>query len=413
MLSELRAIMPLPALFQVADVLLAGEIHSWISGVLPCPPSCFEGAVKYTQPLDIAHGLAQAIERGLDNRSHVGIAQADIRSYYDSLNVPALAWWLHEEGMAIAWASAIARLQLAPTLYLRVGHEKACIDTRAHGSLTGSRVAGALGRIPVLHVLNQRAPLWEACGFQADSVLTVATYVDNMYSISTNIENAVDIMEDLERCLEQNWGLQIKSASRSVMLAAGRKAPPSHDCDKWPVRDVFTVLGHRLDHRGSAWPCWANTKRTMWGAFYKTCGSQAFRRLPMNMQLCTLNRCVLPVCEYRCTRWPFHTSLEEDVNRVQRKMTSILAKVPRTASESDEAYFRRRRREVGVLCKQQGLWALRWAQRVVSCSSGEAKTGSHYGASGLQLGLALASIQARPVLDGMSACQSPRQHSTV
>ena len=301
---------------------------------------------------------------GLDDRSHLAIAQADIRQYYDSLNVPSLAWWLHQEGLGIGWASAIARLQLVPKINLRAGEESACIEGRTSGSLTGSRVAGALGRIPVMHVLDQRAPLWEAAGYKTDTVLTVATFVNNLYAISSNIFNAVDIMEDLERHLASNWGLQIKATSRSVLVAAGRQVPEAHNSEKWPVQNVFTVLGHRLDNRGSAWPCWEATKRSMWGAFYKTCGSQACRRLPMKMKLRTLKRCVLPVCEFRCTRWPFHETLAEDVNRVQRKMTSILVKVPRPAGEPDEEYFRRRHREVGVLCRGEGLWAHRWAKRV-------------------------------------------------
>ena len=36
-------------------------------------------------------------------------------------------------------------------------------------------------------------------------------------------------------------------------------------CVEKKMRDVFPVLGHRLDNRGSAWPCWEATKRSMWG----------------------------------------------------------------------------------------------------------------------------------------------------
>ena len=148
-------------------------------------------------------------------------------------------------------------------------------------------------------------------------------------------------------------------------MAAGRTVPETHNLQKWPVQDVFPVLGHRLDNRGSAWPCWEATKRSMWGAFYKTCGSQTCTRLPIKMKMRTLKRCVLPVCEFRCTRWPYHETLAEDVNRVQRKMTAILCKVPRVPGELDEEYFRRRHRHVGHMCRAEGLWAHRWAKRVV------------------------------------------------
>ena len=253
---------------------------------------------------------------------------------------------------------------MVPSICLSVGAQTARVEGRSSGSLTGSRVAGALGRIPVMSVLDKRAPLWANCGFQAASALTVATYVDNIYSVSGSVLGAVDILEDVERHLASDWGLQIKSSSRSVLTAAGRAIPDGHDAMKWPVQDIFPVLGHRLDSRGSSWPCWERTKQSMWGAFYRTCGAQGYKQLPHKLQNRTLNRCILPILEYRCTRWSYQETLAEDIDRVQRKMFSILAKVPRQAGENDDTYFRRRRRQVSVTCKTHGLWSIRFAERI-------------------------------------------------
>ena len=58
-------------------------------------------------------------------------------------------------------AAAAARHQLLPKVSLRVGDIDADLGKRSRGSLTGSRVAGALGRIPVEAMLGKMS---EAAG---------------------------------------------------------------------------------------------------------------------------------------------------------------------------------------------------------------------------------------------------------
>ena len=363
--EELRCIVPLPSILQVADVLLAAEINDFVNAVLPCPDCCFEGAVKFTQPLDIAHGLSLGLERGLDDHSNLGIAQADIRQYYDSLNVLQLALWLHHEGLSKAWAAAIVRMQMLPALTLCTGDCKSTVAVRSNGSLTGSRVAGALGRIPVMSVVSQRSFLWKALGFKLeDSALAVCTYVDNLYSIAHTPADAIAILEDFELHLQLNWGLTIKPSSRAVFVPRRLDIAEDHDMEKWPVRSHFPVLGHLLDAAGSSWPCWQNTKRNMWRAFFSNCTGTLVKDLPASTRERLMGRCVLPICDFRSSRWSFHASLAADLDRQQRKMTSILARIPRCADEADAVYFRRRHRQISSHCKSQGLWSLRHAARV-------------------------------------------------
>lgn len=85
--SKLRAILPLPAVLQVADALLANLLLPCIDSVLPVPAGSFIGARKHTQPLDIAHELHLVIEKSLDVHSVGGIAQQDIATYYDKLQL--------------------------------------------------------------------------------------------------------------------------------------------------------------------------------------------------------------------------------------------------------------------------------------------------------------------------------------
>ena len=357
--------MPLPSILQLADVILAGAVRDWIAGVLPCPVSCFEGAVAHTQPLDIAHGLSLAIEKGLDDHSQLGIAQADVQQYYDSLNVVQLALWLHHEGMAAPWAAAIVRLQMLPVIYVTAGECRAAVGVRSAGSLTGSRVAGALGRIPLLSVANARSAHWERLGYKINgAALTVAFYVDNMYSLAHSAADAVSILEDLEQHLLSDWSLRIKPSSRSVCVPRGGQMHESHDESKWPVLQHFPVLGHVLDASGSSWPCWQATKTKMWRAFFANCVGNKVQGLPFLAKTKLLGRCVLPVGDFRCTRWTYHGALAADVDRQQRKMMSIMAKIPRRAGELDPTYFRRRHREISFECKRAGLWSLRHSRRV-------------------------------------------------
>jgi hypothetical protein len=73
------------------------------------------------------------------------------------------------------------RLQMMPLVVLSAGDLRIPIPGRAVGSLTGSHVAGACGRVPVESTIRDRHVHWQEWGFQADSrVLTTACYVDNI-----------------------------------------------------------------------------------------------------------------------------------------------------------------------------------------------------------------------------------------
>jgi hypothetical protein len=94
-----------------------------------------------------------------------GIAKADIETFYDSLNMILVALWLQDHGLAKADCARVVRLQLLPRLVLHIGGAKAIFKCRACGSLTGSRVAGALGRVPVEDTMSRRWRFWQSFGF--------------------------------------------------------------------------------------------------------------------------------------------------------------------------------------------------------------------------------------------------------
>ena len=62
-----------------------------------------------------------------------------------------------------------------------------------------------MGRVPVEATIRDRNHVWKRHGFQTTSQrLTVATYVDNIYSAGASLDGAITILEDFEAQLERN-----------------------------------------------------------------------------------------------------------------------------------------------------------------------------------------------------------------
>ena len=66
---DTRAILPLPAVMQMLDVLIPRAAEEFVSNILPPVPECFIGARPETQCLDIAHGMQFVLEKGLDKKT--------------------------------------------------------------------------------------------------------------------------------------------------------------------------------------------------------------------------------------------------------------------------------------------------------------------------------------------------------
>ena len=219
--SKLRALMPMPAVMQVIDVVIASKINDFVDATLPTHSGAWIGAVPRTQPLDITHGLQSVIEKSLDDHSRGCIAQADIEKYYDSLPVLRVVRWLDANGLELAWCAAALRHQLLPKVSLRTSNSITVLGSRSAGSLTGTRVAGALGRVSVEEALIALADPLMNIGFPGPggARLTIATYVDNMFSASVCPRSATSMLQLIEARLLELWVLHIKPESRVYMVA--------------------------------------------------------------------------------------------------------------------------------------------------------------------------------------------------
>ena len=155
--AKLSAILPLPAVLQVIDVLLARMLTEHIDKALHHVDDTFIGARPLTQTLDIAHGVQFVIEKCLDDKSQGGVAQMDVEKYYDSLDGLLICRWLEGHGVPRSICACALRHQILPQVRLCAGSACVPIPYRTIGTLTGSRVAGALGRIPVEATISDRA----------------------------------------------------------------------------------------------------------------------------------------------------------------------------------------------------------------------------------------------------------------
>ena len=160
--TALRAILPLPAIMQVLDVILSIAMQTEVDALLPGVPECFVGARPKTQCLDVAHGLQAVIEKGLDRFGNAAVAQCDIEKYYDSLTVLRIIRWLISKGVPHSHAACLLRHQMCPRVILRCGSAEVCIPNRTAGGLTGSRIAGLLGRVPVESIISERVGAWRS-----------------------------------------------------------------------------------------------------------------------------------------------------------------------------------------------------------------------------------------------------------
>ena len=83
--KDTRAIIPLGAVMQICDSILANRFHCKLNALCPDIDGCFFNAQPQTQTLEIAHAAHLVLEKGMDAESAGSVAQAAVQTFYDSL----------------------------------------------------------------------------------------------------------------------------------------------------------------------------------------------------------------------------------------------------------------------------------------------------------------------------------------
>ena len=107
-------------------------------------------------------------------------------------------------------------------VHLKFDFEKSvCVSLRSRtvGMHTGSRSAGAAGRIPVFDVAELRMQYWQSLGFHGTGI---ASFVDNLLAASDDTASAIRIQDDCAKHLGLRWNLHIGEDSREYLVCKNK-----------------------------------------------------------------------------------------------------------------------------------------------------------------------------------------------
>ena len=106
------------------------------------------------------------------------------------------------------------------------------ISKRTAGSITGSRTAGTLGRVPLESVFRNNEADLEKLGFCTErSAITAMAWVDNIYVFGRTASTAMRAMKIIEAELVKEWSLALKPDSKLTLLPAGSRCNNDIDPD--------------------------------------------------------------------------------------------------------------------------------------------------------------------------------------
>lgn len=377
--GQLRAILPMRPIVQLLDVLLSARLQQFITSVLPPEPRLCVGAVPGSQVLDITHSFQLLWERFADDRSTGGLAQGDIATYYDTIGVLRIARDPRTAGLDRGIVQAVVLMQMCAPIRLSVVGVPACgalqIPRRTWGSLTGTRVAGALGRWPTETTARELLAAQPAAGVRvgADGVFALAVYVDNLYALGASAGAAATLLRDWAELLQARWSLRLKSSSRECMAPALNSIwhDPPAGIEGCALVRCMSVLGHVLACDGDVAPCVVSTERALWRAYWRVSGGAHGRMVGQAGRLKQIGTVLRPIQSFRSSRWPASLSLRLRLAALQRRIIAAAMRTPRIPGEALAAYCRRRARLAGVHAERAGPWeraivasALSWAAHV-------------------------------------------------
>ena len=360
-LEDVRVIMPLPAIMQLADVVISQRLDSFLIECWPRSAMVMECARPRTQVMDIAFAVSMLIEKDLDLGSQGGFAQADVRQHYDTLSMIRIYRWLLRKGCDRALASCALRLQLAPCVFITLGSFSSRVSSRCIGGLTGSRVAGQLGRIPVLESLFKRMDELEHLSWSHDSVcLIAATFVDNTFFVGKSVFKATQMAQIFEETLFQDWAQRVKPSSKQVLGTHGNPDLVPYD-DSWTVLESMTVLGHIVQSTGAINLDYDGIVRKMWQSFYANAGAAGNERLPTHAKIKLIERATQPLLSAHAARWPFTRMRARWIDQLQRKMIGSCTRTTAEPDDTAESFMKRRNSGIASVQRRLGKWSGRWA----------------------------------------------------
>ena len=176
------------------------------------------------------------------------------------------------------------------------------------------------------------------------------------------MHSAIRASERFESRLRSRWSLHFKQTEKHVLVPAG--APEDDPPAPWVRMRSMKVLGHYVSHDGSWMADQAAAQRAMWAAFFANVSSKPARLLSVQKRLRLMNTSVRSAAEWRFPLWPWTRSTMLWLDRLQRRMLSMIQGTPRWEAEPWDSFHRRRARAAAQLQRQIGPWSARHARRL-------------------------------------------------
>ena len=359
-----RAILPLPCMLELADYIVASKINDILDSQFGDIKGVYVGAQRRTQVAELTKGLTLCVEKGLDSQGQIGIADADVQQFYDSVDmIIVFRWWLNRSLPPHVIATAL-RILVLPKVLLKCCGATVTPGRRTVGLFTGSRTAAAIGRIPILDVFLQKQAELRTNGFVTPSSTLFATsWVDNITTVSTSGVKAILNMTILEKYLDRKWRLTLKPDSKRYTSARPLDRVTS---EEWQFCEVLPILGHNVSNNGCPRRAWRLVQAGAWRIFYAKLLTDRIKSLSAWTVVSLMDVHILPLLRFCWPNWPFSVTIASEIDAMQNRMLGMSMRIAPWTDEDIPTYFKRRAKMASWFTNSQGKWSCRWAEGTIS-----------------------------------------------
>ena len=352
--ETMRAIIPVEPLWQLVDSLLASRLQQFLDCIFAPVPGVHVGARKGTQAVEIPCALQIACEKCQDYGVPAAFGQIDSMQHYDRLDMCVIAGWLCEKGVPKELTAATIGFQSLSCLSLALAGQTICIGQRSTGALTGTRLAGQLGRIPIestaisVHkslyglglplfmptaAAERVKPGWAEHSWEPFMNITFATYVDNVFIAAKDSKSMCLLADAFEKELQEKWNQTIKPSSREFFVPKGAPIKSIH-LGMWKFSPGFRALGVTLQNNSETDGTWNDTEKKAMRIFFKVQRSGDCRSLAARWKVRLLNIHVFPFVQYRLTSTPLSATRLYQIQKLQRRMLLGVLRVQTIPSQT-------------------------------------------------------------------------------
>ena len=338
--SSMRAILPLPPVGQHLDTIIAQRLKTAIDSLLPGPRGTHAGATAGKQTADIPTAIQILLEKAQDAGTPAAAAQCDVHQHYDCLDTARIARWLQAKGVEADLIAVSLAFQNMTTVELSIKGETITIGPRCRGGLTGSRVAGQLGRVPVeasIAAVHERMhmegfpvfttfakaeaakPEYAVDEWQPFTTLTLGSFVDNVIAVAPSAKQALALITAFEAEIQQNWGQRLKEGSKHLLVARGGDIKGAN-ISGWKFDTNFPLLGITIQDNCETEQTWQHIRKQAFGLFYKIARTADWKALAIKHRMKELDTHILPFLSFKLVPLPLTETRLYAIQKLQRRM---------------------------------------------------------------------------------------------